>query len=278
MSKLYLVATPIGNLEDITIRAIKILKEVDFIAAEDTRHTRKLLTHFEIHKPLIHYDENNKNIVGEKIIERIKKGENCACVSDAGIPAISDPGADLVKLAIEEKIKVVPIPGANAALSALICSGLDTSKFIFVGFLPKTQKKCRETLEKLKTYEETLIFYESPHHLKLTLKNLFEILGNRETVMARELTKIHEEFQRGNLETLIKNFKEIEPRGEFVIVVAGTNEIDENIETSSDNLIDTYKKFIEDGIDKKTAMRETAKKFNISRREIYNLILKESEI
>lgn len=273
---LYLVATPIGNLEDMTFRAVNVLKEVNFIAAEDTRHTRKLLTHFDIHTPLIRYDENNKDIAGAQIIERLKNGESAACVSDAGMPAISDPGADLVRLAIEANIKVVPIPGANAALSALICSGLDTTAFTFIGFLPKTAKKCRELLEKLKSHEETLIFYEAPHHLKSTLKNLLENFGNRDTVLARELTKIHEEFIRGSLEELIKKFDEIEPRGEFVIVVAGSNiEDEENVETSNTNLFEIYKEFINAGLDKKSAMRETAKRLNISRREVYQNILRE---
>ena len=274
-SVLYLVATPIGNLEDITFRAVRILKEVDFIAAEDTRHTRKLLTHFDIHTPLIRYDENNKDIAGAQIIERLQNGENAACVSDAGLPAISDPGADLVKLAIESNIKVVPIPGANAALSALICSGLDTTAFTFVGFLPKTSKNCHEVLEKIKSHEGTLIFYESPHHLKSTLKMLLEILGNRKAVIARELTKIHEEFIRSNLENLIIQFENNEPRGEFVIIVEGSSVNDvEQIEYTQNNLIELYQSFIDMGLDKKSAMRETAKRLNISRREVYNNILK----
>ena len=276
---LYLVATPIGNLDDMTFRAVKVLNEVDFIAAEDTRHTRKLLAHFDIHTPLIRYDENNKDIAGAQIIERLKNGESAACVSDAGLPAISDPGADLVKLAIEANIKVVPIPGANAALSALICSGLDTTSFTFVGFLPKTVKKCREILEYLKSHEETLIFYEAPHHLKTTLKNLLEVLGNREAVIARELTKIYEEFIRGRFEDLINSFNDTELRGEFVIIVDGfDSEIAENTVESNTDIITIYQKFVADGLDKKTAMRETAKRLNISRREVYNNILRRSII
>ena len=273
---LYLVATPIGNLEDMTFRAIKMLNEVDFIAAEDTRHTRKLLTHFDIHTPLIRYDENNKDISGTQIIERLKNGESAACVSDAGLPAISDPGADLVKLALESNIKVVPIPGANAALSALICSGLDTTKFTFVGFLPKTTKNCRDVLENLKSHRETLIFYEAPHHLKATLKTLFEVLGNREAVIARELTKIHEEFIRDKLSALINKFDEIEPRGEFVIVVAGAGTgSSENINSSPISLMELYNQFIANGLDRKSAMRETAKHLNTSRREVYQAVLNE---
>ena len=272
-SVLYLVATPIGNLEDMTFRAVKVLNEVDFIAAEDTRHTRKLLTHFDIHTPLIRYDENNKAIAGAEIIERIKSGESAACVSDAGLPAISDPGADLVRLAIEANIKVVPIPGANAALSALICSGLDTTTFTFVGFLPKTAKKCMEVLEELKPHKETLIFYEAPHHLKATLRNLLKVAGNREAVLARELTKIHEEFIHGRLEDLIKRFDETEPRGEFVIVVEGAGDVVVNETAVSTLDISTiYQKFLDDGLDKKSAMRETAKRLNIGRRDVYNQI------
>lgn len=272
-SVLYLVATPIGNLEDMTFRAVKVLNDVDFIAAEDTRHTRKLLTHFDIHTPLIRYDENNKAITGAEIIERLKSGESAACVSDAGLPAISDPGADLVRLAIKANLKVVPIPGANAALSALICSGLDTTVFTFVGFLPKTAKKCLEVLEELKTHKETLIFYEAPHHLKATLRNLLKVLGNREAVLARELTKIHEEFIHGELEDLIKRFDETEPRGEFVIVVEGADDVVVNETAASTLDIPTiYQKFLDDGLDKKSAMRETAKRLNISRRDVYNQI------
>ena len=270
---LYLCATPIGNLEDMTFRAVRILKEVDFIAAEDTRHTRKLLTHFDIHTPLIRYDENCREEAGEKIIERILSGENCACVSDAGIPAISDPGANLAKLAIEAGIKISPIPGANAALSALVCSGLDTAKFTFVGFLPKSAKNRREFLEKLKKCEETLIFYEAPHRLKETLNVLAGSFGNRKIVLAREITKIHEEFIRGNLEEIVQNPGEI--RGEFVIVLEGAKNFPEEFsEGSSENFIDFCKNLIETGTDKKSAIRETAKRFNVGRREVYNEILK----
>ena len=271
---LYLVATPIGNLDDMTFRAVKILNEVDLIAAEDTRRTRKLLTHFDIHKPMIHYDENNKDIVGSKIIERIKNGENVACVSDAGLPAISDPGADLVKLAIESNIKVVPIPGANAALSALICSGLDTTSFTFIGFLPKTNKRRNEVLNRLKSCKDTLIFYESPHHLKSTLKFLLDIFGNRKAVIARELTKIHEEFLRDDLNNLINQLEDDKLLGEFVIVIAGADEGDLNtVNNSEEDLSDIYKKLISEGLDKKSAMRETAKRLNVSRREVYNAVL-----
>ena len=264
---LYLCATPIGNLEDMTFRAIRILKEVDLIAAEDTRRTRKLLTHFDIHTPLIRFDENCKAAVAEKILQRLKAGEEIAVVSDAGLPAISDPGADLVRLAIDAGITVCPVPGANAALTALICSGLDTSKFLFAGFAPKTKKNRREFLEKFSTVDATIIFYEAPHRLKIFLEELLEVFGEREAVLARELTKVHEEFLRGTLSELIKNLDE--PRGEFVVLVEGNK----NSAPIEKNPIEFYNELIASGLDKKSAMREAAKKFNISRREIYNALI-----
>ena len=267
---LYLCATPIGNLEDMTFRAIRILREVDLIAAEDTRRTRKLLTHFEIHTPLIRFDENCKDAVAEKILQRLQAGESVAIVSDAGLPAISDPGADLVRLAIDAGITVCPIPGANAALSALICSGLDTSKFLFAGFAPKSKKNRREFLQKLSTAQETIIFYEAPHRLKNFLAELAEIFGDRQIVLARELTKVHEEFLRGKISELIENVSE--PRGEFVVLVEGQKLYESPPE---ENLLEFYQKLLAQGLDKKSAMREAAKKFNVSRREIYNSLLRE---
>ena len=267
---LYLCATPIGNLEDMTFRAIKILREVNLIAAEDTRRTRKLLTHFEIHTPMIRFDENCSAQVSEKILQRLLAGESVAIVSDAGLPAISDPGADLVRLAIDNGIKICPIPGANAALSALICSGLNTTQFLFAGFAPKTKKNRREFLEKLSTVEATIIFYEAPHRLKNFLEELSEVFGEREIVLARELTKVHEEFLRGKTSELLEKISE--PRGEFVVVVEGKK----NSELPPEgNFLEFYRKLLEQGLDKKSAMRETAKKFNMSRRGIYNSLLKE---
>jgi len=268
---LYLCATPIGNLEDMTFRAIKILREVNLIAAEDTRRTRKLLTHFDIHTPLIRFDENCKTLVGEKILARLQAGESVAVVSDAGLPAISDPGADLVKLAICAGVEVCPVPGANAALSALICSGLDTSKFLFAGFAPKTQKNRRDFLLKLSTIDATIIFYEAPHRLKNFLAELLEVFGEREIVLARELTKVHEEFLRGKISELLKKISE--PRGEFVVVVEGATLSE--VVTPEENIPTVVEKFLAQGLDKKSAMREAARQFNVSRREIYNALLKE---
>ena len=260
-----------------TFRAVKILREVDVIAAEDTRHTRKLLTHFDIHTPLVRYDEFSKLQSGEKILSLLRAGKNVACVSDAGLPAISDPGADLVKLAVESGITVCPIPGANAALSALICSALDTAKFTFAGFLPKSGKNRRDVLTDLSTRTETLIFYEAPHRLKKTLTEMLEVFGNRDAVLARELTKVHEEFLRGNLADLAENLNE--PVGEYVIIVDGKKNTDESsntenlVQPAAENFIDAYKKFIAQGVDKKTAIREVAKKFNLSRRDVYNAVI-----
>ena len=274
---LYLCATPIGNLEDMTFRAVKILREVDLIAAEDTRHTRKLLAHFEIHTPLIRYDEFSKVRQGEKILQELLAGKNIACVSDAGLPAISDPGADLVKLAINSGVKVCPIPGANAALSALICSGLSTEKFSFVGFLPKSKKNRDEILEKISRREETIIFYESPHRILKTLAELENFFGGeRNMVIARELTKIHEEFLRGKISGM-KNFFD-EPKGEFVLVVEGYKGENDIPETSTQDFFDVYKNFLRAGIDKKAAIRETAKNLNLSRRDVYNKIVEREKM
>jgi 16S rRNA (cytidine1402-2'-O)-methyltransferase len=218
---LYLCATPIGNLEDMTLRAVRILREAGVIAAEDTRYTRHLLTHFDIHTPLISYHEHNKESRGPELIARLEAGEDVAVVSDAGMPGISDPGADLVRLALLHGIQAVPLPGCNAALAALICSGLDTTMFTFVGFLPKTNKKRREFLEKLAKNPYTLLMYEAPHRLRQTLNELEEILGDRQAVAARELTKRFEQFVRGTLSSLQAHFAVHLPRGEFTLVLAG---------------------------------------------------------
>ena len=270
-SELYLCATPIGNLDDMTFRAVEVLKGVDFIAAEDTRHTRKLLSHFDIHTPLVHYDANNQSTVGKKIIERLLNGESAACVTDAGTPAISDPGADLVRLAVDNNIKIVPIPGACAAINALICSGLDTNGFTFVGFLPS--KNHQKLLSELKSRRETLIFYEAPHRLTKTLKILYEAFGDRRVTIARELTKVHEEFIRGRLSSIEID----EPRGEFVLVIEGDCNASEVKEFLDTDVLKVYNEFVDAGVERKEAMRLTAKRFSLSRRDVYQLMLKETE-
>jgi 16S rRNA (cytidine1402-2'-O)-methyltransferase len=221
---LYIVATPIGNLEDITLRALRILKEVDIIAAEDTRHSRKLLTHFGISRPLTSYFDHNKELKGGYILERLQQGQNVALITDAGTPCISDPGYQLVRDAVAAGITVVPIPGACAAIAALSASGLPTDHFTFAGFLPNRQQKRRDRLQSLCDEKGLVILYESPKRLLATLRDMLETLGDREVVVARELTKIYEEFLRGRLSALIEEVEKREIRGEVAILVTPTDE------------------------------------------------------
>lgn len=274
---LYLCATPIGNLEDMTYRAVRVLSEVNLIAAEDTRHTRKLLSHFEIHTRLISYHEHNKVTRGPEIIERLLAGEDVAVVSDAGLPGISDPGSDLVQLAIKAGIQVVPLPGANAALSALVSSGLDTTMFTFIGFLPKNKKKRRELLTNFTTNPYTMVFYESPHRIKQTLAELSGAFGERPAVAARELTKKFEEFIRGSLETLAVHFAENDPRGEFTLIVGGQT-CDEDLEALEADreqltLEEAVMALMETGVAKKEAIKIIALKRGLSKREVYQATL-----
>lgn len=271
---LYLCATPIGNLEDMTFRAVRILKEVDVVAAEDTRHTRKLLTHFDIHTPLVSYHEHNKLSRGPELIERLLTGESIACVSDAGMPGISDPGSHLAQLAIEAGITVTPVPGANAGLSALIASGLDTTEFHFIGFLSKQKKNRLETLSRIKPIQGTLIFYESPHRLKDTLGELLTTLGNRNIVVCRELTKKFEEFRRGTIEELIAHYKEEAPRGEFTLIVGGRGEEASAAEEAINMTVEEeLVMLIENGTEKKEAIRQVAKRRNMPKRDVYQIAL-----
>ncbi|WP_294518388.1 16S rRNA (cytidine(1402)-2'-O)-methyltransferase [uncultured Anaerovibrio sp.] len=275
---LYLSATPIGNLEDMTLRGIRMLGEADLIAAEDTRHSRKLLAHFDIHTPLTSYHEHNKLDKGPELVKKMLAGDTIVCISDAGLPGISDPGAHLAQLAIEAGIKVSPLPGANAALSALICSGLDTTAFTFYGFLPKTGKKRRELLEQIARKTETLIFYEAPHHLKSTLGDLVKALGpHRPAATARELTKKFEEFRRCTLGDLADYYSEHEPKGEFVIIVGGYDNDEADLVGPAEQL--SPRELVEQmeaaGMGRKEAMRETAKKLGISRRDVYQALLDE---
>lgn len=276
---LYLCATPIGNLEDMTYRAVRMLGEVSLIAAEDTRHTRQLLTHFAIHTKLTSYHEHNKLAKGPALIEYILQGNDLICVSDAGLPGICDPGSHLAELAIAAGIRVSPLPGCNAGLSALICSGLDTTLFTFVGFLPKTGKKQQEMIARVQGYEGTLIFYEAPHHLKATLKQLEAGLGNRRAVLGRELTKKFEEFFRGTLRQLMDYYQENNPRGEYVILVEGAAEKRDSAaeETLPQNPAVLCGKLMAEGLDRKSAMRETAKKLGISRRDVYQAMLTDTD-
>jgi 16S rRNA (cytidine1402-2'-O)-methyltransferase len=274
---LYLCATPIGNLEDITYRALRCLREVAVVAAEDTRHTRKLFTHFDIHTSLTRYDEHSKEQAGSYLIDRLLSGDDVAVVSDAGMPGISDPGSDLVKRAIQAKIPVVPLPGANAALSALIASGLDTTFFTFLGFLPKTKKKQQEMLSQFVDHPYTLIFYESPHHLLTTLGFLQEMFGERSVAVGRELTKKFEEFIRGSLTDVIIHFQAVQPRGEFTIILAGTahgTSVVANDPPTDVVLSAAVEALVTGGLAKKEAMRQVAVKYNLSKRDVYQALLK----
>jgi len=275
---LYLVATPIGNLEDMTFRAVRVLGEVTMIAAEDTRHTRQLLTHFDIHTRLTSYHEHNKYEKEAELIDFLLAGNDLACVSDAGLPGIADPGSALAQAAIRQGIRVVPLPGANAALSALIASGLDTTRFSFVGFLPRTQQKRRERLAEVKQEKETLLFYEAPHHLKGTLAELLMGLGDRRAVLARELTKRYEEFCRGSLSELLAYYETVEPRGEFVIVVEGAGDVQLGAEEQkAKDSVARVAELVAAGQDRKEAMRTAAKELGLSRRDVYQACLQAGE-
>ncbi|MGZ7445727.1 16S rRNA (cytidine(1402)-2'-O)-methyltransferase [Paenibacillus sp. TH7-28] len=277
--KLYLVGTPIGNLEDMTFRAVRTLREADIIAAEDTRQTRKLLTHFEISPgKLLSYHEHNKAASGPELIRYIMEGKNLALVSDAGLPAISDPGSDLVKLALHAGISVIPIPGANAALSALIVSGLPTERFMFLGFLPRDPKQREKLLKSLEDEESTMLMYESPHRLSKTLRSLLEVFGDRSIVMAREMTKRYEEMARGSLQACLEWLEEHPPLGEYCLVVEGANpdQVKEKREAWWQNLpveehVAHYER--EEGLTRKDAMKKTAADRGVSKRDIYNSLL-----
>lgn len=273
-SCLYLVATPIGNLEDMTMRALRILKEVDIIAAEDTRNTKKLCNYFEISTPLVSYHEHNQEQGGEKILQILREGKSVALVSDAGLPCISDPGADIVVKAIEEDFAVVPIPGANAALTALIASGISPQPFYFFGFLDRQKKERRKQLEKIARKNETIIFYEAPHRLKETLKDLeLSLGGNRQIALARELTKKFEEFLRGSISEAIDWAANNEIRGEFCIVIEGNSvEVLEEEQSYWDNMsvVEHIDYLIEhENRTSKDAIKEVSKLRDIPKRDVY---------
>lgn len=268
---LYICATPIGNLEDITFRAIRVLGEVDLIAAEDTRHTLRLLNHFGIKKPLTSYHEHNAREKGAELVSKLKKGVDIALVSDAGMPGISDPGADIVKLAIEEAVEVTVLPGATASITALVLSGLDTGKFIFEGFLPSKKAQRKTELEKVKSYKKTTIIYESPHRILSTLKDIESILGGRKISISRELTKKYEETFRGTAKEALEKFKKSKVRGEFVIVIEASPQEDE---AGQVDIKSELNKYIEEGYSNSKAVKLVAKKHNIPKNTVYDESLK----
>ena len=267
---LYLVPTPIGNLDDMTFRAVKVLTEADLIAAEDTRHTQQLLNHFDIHTPEISFHEHNTEQRIPELIGKLKAGITIAQCSDAGMPSISDPGKELVAAAVKEGIPVVPLPGANAGLTALIASGLVPQPFYFYGFLERKHQQQVQELEQLRNRSETMIFYEAPHRLKKTLKVMAEVFGDdRQAVLARELTKRYEEFSRGSLAEIIAFYDEHQPRGEYVALVAGNSHPDEEEEEETGTLVEQIDQAISEGLSTNEAIKLVAKKNKLNRQELY---------
>jgi 16S rRNA (cytidine1402-2'-O)-methyltransferase len=275
---LYLVATPIGNLEDITLRALRILKEVDQIACEDTRHTLKLLNHFEIHKPLVSYHEHNEITRAPELVHAMEQGASVALVSDAGMPLVSDPGHRLVSLAIRHQIPVVPIPGPSALLAALAASGLPNEEFLFVGFLPARSSARRRALEHLRIEQRTIILYEAPHRIAETLADSLAILGDRPACIAREVTKLHEEFRRGTLFDLVQSLEERPVRGEITLLIAPpTGDAAPGADTAQSLAARVDELMHQAKLDRKEALKLAAKERGITRRDAYKQLLDESE-
>jgi len=272
---LYIVSTPIGNLEDITLRALRVLKEVDLIAAEDTRRTRQLLTHFGIQKPLISYHEHNERMRENSLLEKLREGKNVALVTDAGTPGISDPGEALIRRAVREKITLVPIPGPAAAMAALSVAGLPTDRFLFYGFLPSRSEARKKLLDGLRTRPETLVFYESPRRLPSLLEEAREIFGNRQVAVARELTKVYEEIRRGSLEEVLTKIEQDEIKGEVTVVMAGnTDEASIDSRTIREALRE-YRKI--SGVSWKEAVERVTENLGAPKREVYREGLKMKE-
>lgn len=279
--KLYLCATPIGNLEDITLRVLRILQEVDLIAAEDTRNSVKLLNHFDIHTPMTSYHEYNKYDKAKELIEKMRQGKNIALITDAGTPGISDPGEELVRMCAEEGIEVTSLPGASACITALTLSGLSTRRFAFEAFLPADKKERQAVLQELPEETRTLILYEAPHRLRKTLEELYQTLGNRRMTICRELTKKYETAFRTNLEEAIRHYETEEPRGEYVLVIEGKKQEElqkERQEAWKEMSLEEHMKFYEvQGTPRKEAMRLVAKDRGLSKREVYQALLKTEE-
>lgn len=274
---LYLCATPIGNLEDITLRVLRILKEVDLIAAEDTRNSIKLLNYFDIKTRMTSYHEYNKVEKAVRLVEKLKEGLNIALITDAGTPGISDPGEELVRQCYEAGVPVTALPGACACINALTVSGLSTRRFAFEAFLPYDKKERTRILEELKNETRTILIYEAPHHLKKTLAECRQALGNRRVTVCRELTKLHEKKQQGTLDEIISYYEETDPRGEYVLVIEGKSrkELEEEKQRSWEeiSLEDHMDIYLKQGMDRKAAMKQVAKDRGISRRDVYQALL-----
>jgi 16S rRNA (cytidine1402-2'-O)-methyltransferase len=273
---LYLVATPIGNLADITHRALQVLRDVDLIACEDTRHTHKLLQHYGIDTKTISYHEHNEQQRARELIEQLQQGKNVAVVSDAGTPSISDPGFRLVRSAIEHDIRIVPLPGPSALVASLVAAGLPTDEFFFGGFLPARSGARRGRVEEMRSIPATLIFYEAPHRLAASLRDAYEILGEREAVVARELTKLHEEIRRGRLSELAEHYSTVEPRGEIVLLIDRTV-LDQSASSQPQNasVAALVKQFEADGLDHRAALKKAARELGLSRAEAYRRLVAE---
>ncbi len=274
---LYLVATPIGNLEDITLRALRILEEVDLIAAEDTRNSIKILNHFEISTPMTSYHEHNKIEKAYTLVEKLKSGKNIALITDAGMPAISDPGEDLVRICHENNIEVNVVPGPSACVSALALSGLSSRRFAFEGFLPREKASRAKTLEELKDETRTIILYEAPHHLKATVKELEQALGSRRISIVKEITKKHETVMQTDLTRAIEYYSENDPRGEYVLVIEGKSveeaEAEKRDKWQQISVKEHVEMYISQGMDKKEAMKCAAKDRGVSKRDIYKELI-----
>ncbi|MFA6697850.1 MAG: 16S rRNA (cytidine(1402)-2'-O)-methyltransferase [Eubacteriales bacterium] len=266
---LYLCATPIGNLEDISLRALRLLREADLVAAEDTRHTIKLLNHYGISKPLISYHEHNQRTRGADLIAALKEGKTVIYCSDAGMPGISDPGADLVRLARQEGIGVSVLPGPSAGITGLVLSGLSTDRFSFEGFLPRNNKERNDLLERLAAEDRTIILYESPHRLKRTLKDLYKYLGDRKISLARELTKVHEQVLSLTIKEAQAYYEQTEPRGELVLVIEGNKSLAKTFDFEGISIKDHILTYINKGLSKKEAIRLTTRDRQIPKREVY---------
>ena len=278
LGKLYLVATPIGNLEDITFRAINTLKSVDVIAAEDTRHTLKLLNYYQISKPLISYHRHNEEVKSDILISKLLEGQNIAIVTDAGTPGISDPGEEIVKEAIKNSIEVIPIPGACAFVNALIASGLNTKEFAFYGFLPLNKKNRKNIIEKIKKEDKTVILYEAPHKLIKTLEDIMQNLGDINCVLAKEITKIYEEFIRGKISSILENLKKKnEIKGEYIILLdLSSNKIEDENAISNKTIQEQYEMYVSQGMTKKDIIKQIAKNEKVEKNKIYQMFIEKN--
>lgn len=275
--RLFVVGTPIGNLSDMSERGLETLRSVDFIAAEDTRVTVKLLNRFDIKKPLLSYYEHNKKDHGRIIIDKISNGEDCAIVTDAGMPAISDPGEDLVRECRKEGIEVVSVPGPSAVITALAVSGMPSGRFCFEGFLSVNKSSRAKHLEQLKNETRTMIFYEAPHKLLSTLKDMLAVFGDREIALCRELTKLHEQIENTALSAAVKYYSENAPKGEFVIVLSGREETDERQEYTLSDALKMAKDYMSDGMSASSAAKTAAADTGLKKRDIYSALTEEKD-